>query len=125
MHVDASTDALSDAGSIPAASTIFSLSTSGQNRPNSGQSSSQSGQSQEVAKEACVEEGTENTSRQTNSGHAPNTIRTQQEHNPLRSKDPTPRDLKLLLETWGRLPEAVREGILAMVRQYADQDGQH
>ena len=96
-HVDTFADSLSDAGSIPAASTIFTPSTSGQNGEESGQFLSQPGQTEEVAKEGPVEEGTGNTLRGSKAGHPSSTIGAQQEHNASGIHSPADPDAEYVL----------------------------
>ena len=108
-------DALPDAGSIPAASTILTPFTSGQNLPNPGQIESQAGQSQELTKAPPVEERTENALQRSHPGHTTSIISTQQERNLLCAGYPPTPNLATVIEAWERLPEMVKQAILLLV----------
>ena len=115
-------DAPSDAGSIPAASTISALFTAGQNLPNPRQIESQPGQSQEVTRVFPVEEGTVTALQQSHPGSITSITSAQREHNENASDEPVDPDLRSLVEAWSRLPQDVRHVILVLVGQNMERE---
>ena len=101
--------------SIPAASTILSPFTSGQNLSNPGQIEAQPGQPQDLTKVPSVEEGTENALQLSNPGSTTSIISAPQKQNLLCSEIPPTPDLAVVIEAWDGLPETVREAILLLV----------
>ena len=117
MHVETFVDTLSDAGSIPAASTISTPFTSGQDLSNPGQIELQPGQSQELTKELPVEERTENALQRTHPGRTTSIISAQQEQNLLCAGYPPTPDLATVIEAWDQLAEEVKQAIVLIVRR--------
>ncbi|HBC89321.1 MAG TPA: hypothetical protein DCZ94_20460 [Lentisphaeria bacterium] len=62
-----------------------------------------------------IEGGTKPNLQETSSGHPKTTSGAQQEHNRNITELPENKDLKRIYEVWDNLPEAMRQGILAMI----------
>jgi len=107
-------------GSIPAASTISTPFTSGQNPSNPGQIESQPGQLQDLTKEPPVEEGTENALQLSKPGSITSIKSAQQKQNLLCSEIPPTPDLAAVIKAWGSLPEEVKQVILLLLKTWRE-----
>ena len=88
----------------------------GQQESCTGLSVSQPGHLQEDAGVTSVKERTPARADLSTSGHPTDTNLTQQPHNSRLDGSPVPPDLATVVASWGRLPESIRKGIVAMVQ---------
>lgn len=95
------------------------LTSEGQALTSSGQGKSQLPNVVNVANASNVEIGTKDGTVQTPSGHPKNAIGTQQEHNRSITELTENQELKMIFESWEKLPEAIRKGILAIIEAAA------
>jgi hypothetical protein len=103
-------------GSNPLAptKTLFAEAGPGESKP--GLVSLQAGQSQEDTKGSTDESRTEQDTSITKPGLPENTILAQREHYISITGKGVPEDLAVVVESWDRLPDAIKAGILAMVQ---------
>lgn len=91
------------------------LSINGQDLSTTGRAKSQSLNIVNVVNASNVELGTKEGTSETPSGHPKNAIGTQQEHNRSTTELTENQDLKKIIDAWQNLPEAMKQGILAMI----------
>jgi len=91
------------------------LSSKGQVLSADGQNLSQPAVDEKDTGSVNIEDGTKSNLVETSSGHFKTTNETQQEHYRNITELLKNPDLKRIIETWQDLPEAMKQGIMAMV----------
>ncbi|MFZ2657440.1 MAG: hypothetical protein WAX69_21070 [Victivallales bacterium] len=91
------------------------LTNEGQDLSSKGQDTSQPLQNENSANSSNVKIGSEDNQGKTPLGHPKTTFGTQQEHNRSITEMPENQDLKKVFDAWKNLPEAMKQGILAMI----------
>ncbi len=114
------------AGIEPAAIENPRSSKAGRHEAHPGQNSAQVGHPSRVTPDPQCKSRTEQVAKVVHPGHSRNTISTQRRETtkPMAGEsglDPTSlsADLQTIVNVWPRLPRAIQEGILAMVRAVA------
>ena len=111
------------AGSTPAASTTPVFSKDGPGQANAGQTSAQPGQAQGVSSALEGKDRTQDSLSAIHPGLKTSTTGAQRDGVAGHSYGLLSPALTLLIEAWDDLPEALRDGIVAMVRAANDKRG--